>query len=60
MRETITSVANAKIKYFKSLKDKETRYKEGKLLAEGANIVRDLSEDVIVDSRIRSNSSSTF
>ena len=52
MRETITSVANAKIKYFKSLKDKETRYKEGKLLAEGANIVRDLSEDVIVDSII--------
>lgn len=52
MRETITSVANAKIKYFKSLKDKETRYKEGKLLAEGANIVRDLSEDVIVDSVI--------
>lgn len=52
MRETITSVANAKIKYFKSLKDKETRYKEGKLLAEGANIVRDLPEDVIVDSLI--------
>ena len=52
MRETITSVANAKIKYFKSLKDKETRYKEGKLLAEGANIVRDIPEDVIVDSLI--------
>lgn len=52
MRETITSVANAKIKYFKSLKDKETRYKEGKLLAEGANIVRDLPEDVIVESII--------
>ena len=52
MRETITSVQNAKIKYFKSLKDKETRYKEGKLLAEGANIVRDLPEDVIVDSVI--------
>lgn len=52
MRDTITSVANAKIKYFKSLKDKETRYKEGKLLAEGANIVRDIPEDVIVDSLI--------
>lgn len=52
MRETITSVANAKIKYFKSLKDKETRYKEGKLLAEGANIVRDLPEEIIVDSLI--------
>lgn len=52
MRETITSVANAKIKYFKSLKDKATRYKEGKLLAEGANIVRDLPESVIVDSLI--------
>lgn len=52
MRETITSVANAKIKYFKSLKDKETRYKEGKLFAEGANIVRDLPEDVIIDSII--------
>lgn len=52
MRETITSVANAKIKYFKSLKDKSTRYKEGKLLAEGANIVRDLPEEVIVESLI--------
>ena len=52
MRETITSVANAKIKYFRSLKDKEARYKEGKLLAEGANIVRDLPEDVIVESII--------
>ena len=52
MRETITSVANAKIKYFKSLKDKETRYKEGKLFYQRANIVRDLSEDVIVDSII--------
>ena len=52
MRETITSVANAKIKYFKSLKNKDVRYKEGKLLAEGANIVRDLPDDVIVDALI--------
>lgn len=52
MRETITSVANAKIKYFRSLKLKENRYKEGKLLAEGGNIVRDLPEEVIVESVI--------
>lgn len=52
MREVITSVSNAKIKYFRSLKDKETRKAEGRLLAEGANIVRDLSDDLIVDSII--------
>lgn len=52
MRETVTSVANAKIKYFASLKDKDTRRAERKLLAEGANIVRDLPEGVIVESLI--------
>lgn len=52
MKEIITSVSNPKIKYFKSLKDKSTRTKEKVFLVEGANIIKDLKDNVYVLSLI--------
>lgn len=38
----ITSIANEKVKFFRSLADAKTRKKEGLYIAEGANLIKDI------------------
>ena len=38
----ITSIANEKVKFLRSLADAKTRKKEGLYIAEGANLIKDI------------------
>lgn len=49
---TITSVNNEKIKYFLSLKDKKTRYKEKKFLIEGYHLVEEAKKTSLLEAII--------